>query len=126
MDAADRTPPPCTEDGLPPAPPIVTDEDIARVARGLSHPARVRILDRFTACTPYLVQEIVEDSKLAQSTISEHLRILREADLMFARKDGQRNWYCMRRSVLRELAEALLRLADDSTLGDEYVVIQPR
>ena len=116
MEQHDRTPPACTEAGLPPVQPILTEEDVARIARGLAHPARVRILSEFTLCTPHLVQQIVEDSNLAQSTISEHLRILREADILFCRKDGPRAWYCMRRSVLREFAAAILDLADDSAL----------
>jgi ArsR family transcriptional regulator len=123
MEQLERTPPACTEAGLPPALPIVTDDDIARIARGLAHPARVRILDQFTVCTPHLVQQIVDDSNLAQSTISEHLRVLREADILFARKDGPRVWYCMRRSVLRSFAQAILDLADDSALYDQQPVV---
>jgi len=127
MEQHDRTPPECTEAGLPPAQPILTEEDVARIARGLAHPARVRILSQFTVCTPHLVQEIVEDSNLAQSTISEHLRILREADILFARKDGPRVWYCLRRTVLREFAAAILDLADDSALhAEEELVLGSR
>ena len=125
MDTNDATRPPCTEAGLPPVDPILTEDDIARIARGLAHPTRVRILDQFTVCTPHLVQQIVDDSDLAQSTISEHLRILREADILFARKDGPRVWHCMRRSVLREFAHAVLDLADDSALhADEPFALE--
>jgi DNA-binding transcriptional ArsR family regulator len=122
MDSPERTPPPCTEAGLPPAKAILTADDVARIARGLAHPARVEILDRFTSCTPHLVQQIVDEMDLAQSTISEHLRILKESDLLFARKDGPRVWYCMRRSVLREFAEAILKIADDSQFVAEDLV----
>ena len=127
MEHLERTPPPCSEAGLPPALPIVTDDDVARIARGLAHPHRVEIVSQFLVCTPHLVQEVAERSGLAQSTISEHLRILREADILFARKDGPRVWYCLRRSVLREFAHAILELADDSALySDVPVAIESR
>ena len=109
------TPPPCTEADLPPAPHL-TDENMALIGRALAHPERLRILQQFTVCTPHIVQQIVEQSDLAQSTISEHLRILREAAVLFVREDGPRHWYCMRRTLLRDYARAVDDLADDGAL----------
>jgi len=107
--------PACTEDGLPdPAP--MTDEYLAQIAKALGHPARVRILEQFDQCVPHLAGEIVEDSQLAQSTVSEHLRILREADILFARRDVSRTWYCVRRSVVHAFARALEDLAVEPVL----------
>lgn len=80
---------------------------IAEVAKALGHPARVRIIDQFREHRCHMVQEIADDCDLAQSTVSEHLRILREADVLFARKDGPRTWYCLRRTVLREFAHGV-------------------
>lgn len=113
MDLSNR--PACTEADLPPVGPLTADK-VAMIGRALAHPARIRILEQFTVCTPHIVQQIVEDSDLAQSTVSEHLRILREADILFARKDGPRTWYCMRRTVLRDFARYVDRIADDSVL----------
>ena len=93
-------PPRCSEEELPQLAPL-DEERIAQIAKALAHPERVRILAQFES------REIVGESDLAQSTVSEHLRILREADLVFARKDGPRTWYCLRRSVLRTFAEAV-------------------
>ena len=110
-------PPPCTEDDLPPPPPM-TEERVALVAKALSHPARIRIVEQFDVCTPHIAKKIVSETDLAQSTVSEHLRILREADVLFARKDGPRTWYCLRRRVLREFAAAVQDLATEPlTLG---------
>ena len=112
----ETTPPPCTETDLPPAPPL-NDDTIALIGRALAHPERVRILQQFTPCTPHIVQEIVDHSDLAQSTSSAHLRILRDAGVLFAREDGPRHWYCMRRSLLRDFARVIADLADDSGLA---------
>ena len=106
-------PPKCCEEGLPDPAPL-TEEHLAQIAKALGHPARIRILKQFEECRPQIVQEIVENCELAQSTISEHLRILREAELLFATDDGPRVWYCMRRSVLRKFASGVELLASET------------
>lgn len=105
------TPPVCTEEGLPEPEPM-TDERIALISKALGHPARVRIIEQFDQCIPHVAGEIVEECDLAQSTVSEHLRVLREADVLFVRKDGPRSWYCVRRSVLREYALAIREFSE--------------
>ena len=110
------TPPACDEDCLGEPPPLDSD-GLARVAKALAHPARIRILRQFAECTPRTAQEIVAECTLAQSTVSEHLRILREAGILFSRKDGPWTWYCMRRSLLREYSHAIQNLTSDSSLA---------
>jgi ArsR family transcriptional regulator len=105
------TPPACSEEGLPEPGPL-TDERIAQIGKALGHPARIRILEQFAEHRCHMVQEIVGECTLAQSTVSEHLRILREADVLFARQDGPRVWYCVRRSVVAAYAAAVADLAD--------------
>ena len=104
-------PPPCCEDGLPESPDMDQD-NMAAIAKALAHPARLHIIGLFRQARPLMVQEIVAGSELAQSTISEHLRILREAGVLFARKDGRRTWYCLRRSILRHFVWAVDGLTD--------------
>lgn len=95
----------------------MTEERIAEIAKALAHPVRVRIIEQFQECRPQTVQEIVDGCTLAQSTVSEHLRILREADVLFASKDGPRIWYCLRRSVLHRYALAVEELAVSELAG---------
>ncbi len=97
-----------------PEPGPMSDARMAEIAKGLAHPARVAILQQFLECRPHIAQEIVDEFELAQSTISEHLRILREAGLLDATRDGPRTWYCMRRGVLRQFAAAVGDLTDTS------------
>ena len=108
-------PPRCCEEDLPTV-SVFTEEEIAGIAKALAHPARIRILKQFDECVPRVVGEIVGDCQLAQSTVSEHLRILKEANILFARKDGPRTWYCVRRSVLHAFARALDDLAVEPAL----------
>ena len=97
-------------------PADLTIDDLASIAKGLAHPARIGILQQFYARKPHIAREIVGECDLAQSTVSEHLRILREADLLSATKDGPRTWYCLRRAVLRQFAGAVEMIAGDSIL----------
>ena len=112
----DHNPPACSEQGLPDLGPM-TVERIAEVAKALAHPARIKIVRLFDVCRPRTVHEIVAECELAQSTISEHLRILREAGVVFARPDGPRMWYCLRRSVLRDFAREAEHLVSPQALS---------
>ncbi len=53
------------------------------------------------------VGELVRELPIAQSGVSRHLRILREAGLVEVRKDGQRRVYSLRAAPLRELSHWL-------------------
>lgn len=71
------------------------NEELARLARALGHPARVaivRLLIRRKAC---ICGEIVEELPLAQSTVSQHLKKLKEAGLIRGEVDGPRVCYCV-------------------------------
>ena len=103
-DAID--PPRCSEDGLEDLGPYDSDR-IAQVAKALAHPARVRIVQQFDSDESHYAQEIVGNCDLAQSTVSEHLRILREAGVLHTIRDGPRVWYCLRRSVVRDFVRAI-------------------
>lgn len=66
------------------SPPAPTDPlvEIARVARALGHPARLRIVELLLQRRICVGGEIVGELGLAQSTVSEHLRVLKEAGLV--------------------------------------------
>lgn len=69
------------------------DEDLAALAKALGHSTRVsivRLLRQRDGCT---CSQLVGALGIAQSTVSEHLRILREAGLVLAPEDGARGPY---------------------------------
>ena len=72
------------------------------LAKAIGHPARVqilRILSQRTEC----VAEIVDELPLAQSTVSQHLKVLKEAGLIRGEVDGPRVGYCIEPRTLRRL-----------------------
>jgi ArsR family transcriptional regulator len=66
---------------------------IALVAHALAHPFRVETLVRLASNGPMVVADLVEDSGFAQSTVSEHLRVLRGAGLVVPERVGRWVWY---------------------------------
>jgi ArsR family transcriptional regulator len=87
--------------------------DLAAVARALAHPARVAIIEQFTDGHPRLTKDLVAPSGLAPSTVSEHLRILRESGILVTRRDGPGIWYCLCHDRLATFADSIHRLVGD-------------
>ncbi|HEY9140696.1 MAG TPA: metalloregulator ArsR/SmtB family transcription factor [Bryobacteraceae bacterium] len=79
------------------------DEELAKLAKAIGHPARVRILRLLSRKEARVCSQIVDELPLAQSTVSEHLRILKEAGLVRCAQDGARVGYCIDFDGLRRL-----------------------
>ncbi len=93
-----------------PARELDGESDLASRLRALAHPARLRILAALASNDTCHCGEIVRGLPLAQSTVSEHLRILREVGLVRAGNNGARACYCVDRAEVRKLAQELERL----------------
>ena len=96
-------PEPELELDLRPVEGAAADEELALVAKAVAHPARVRILRLLSRKEARVCSQIVDELPLAQSTVSEHLRILKEAGLIRSREEGSRVGYCINFPVLRRL-----------------------
>jgi ArsR family transcriptional regulator len=79
------------------------DEELAMLAKALGHPIRVRIVRMLSHREARVCSEIVNEIPLAQSTVSEHLRILKQAGLIRASSNGTRTGYCIEASTLRRM-----------------------
>jgi ArsR family transcriptional regulator len=79
----------------PGGPPLAEDERAALAARfkALGDPARVAIVNRLAGAGEVCVCAFVDDLGLSQPTVSHHLRILREAGLVEARRNGTWAYY---------------------------------
>lgn len=82
----------------------------AALAKALSHPARVRILCLLAQTPGCIGGDIVEAVGLAQSTVSEHLRILKDAGVIEGRIDPPRVCYAMTPGALHPLSDLLAEL----------------
>jgi ArsR family transcriptional regulator len=79
------------------------DEQLAKLAKAIGHPARVHILRMLSRKEARVCSQIADELPLAQSTVSEHLRILKDAGLVRSTQDGPRVGYCINFDGLRRL-----------------------
>lgn len=86
------------------------EDRLAALAWGLAHPLRVRILQLLASRETCVCGEIVDELPVAQSTVSQHLKILKEAGLVQGEVDGPRVCYCINPSALEELKELVGKL----------------
>jgi len=82
---------------------IEADQELARLSKAIGHSARVRILRVLSQKEACVCSQIVDELPLAQSTVSEHLRILKESGLVRSTQDGLRVGYCINLDRLRRL-----------------------
>jgi len=68
---------------------------IAKYAKALSHPARIAILNLLLKKQTCICGDIVDDLPLSQSTVSQHLKELKEAGLIKGNIDGASVCYCI-------------------------------
>jgi len=73
----------------------VRDNQIASIAKALSHPARVAILQILIKRDTCVCGDIVDELPLSQSTISQHLKELKEAGLIKGEIEGAKTCYCI-------------------------------
>lgn len=84
-----------------------SDIEFARLAGALGHPARVAIVRLLQQKGVCICGEIVEVLPLAQSTVSQHLKTLKDAGLVQGEVDGPRTCYCINPAALERLRSLL-------------------
>ena len=97
---------PCCAPGSPPLPANARDE-LARRFKALADPTRVAVVNRLAGAEEVCVCVLVAELGLSQPTVSHHLRILREAGLVEARRHGTWAYYRLVPEAVAELATAL-------------------
>lgn len=94
---------------------IPDDDALATLAKAVSHPARIRILRFLAEQRACITGDIVTELDLAQSTVSEHVRILREAGLVRGEIEGPRTRYCLDPNGLTALVRGVEALVSIRT-----------
>ncbi len=94
------------------------DLEAARLAKALGHPARVRIMRLLLAHDACYCGELVDEIGLAQATVSQHLKVLRDAGLIVGEIEGLRTCYCPSSERLAELHALLGVMLDEAVEVD--------
>jgi DNA-binding transcriptional ArsR family regulator len=91
------------------------DKDLlatAEFARVLSHPARLAILQAVASRSGCICGEIVDLLPLAQSTVSQHLKVLKESGLIKGEVEGPKSCYCIDWDKLKVNSDRFKKLID--------------
>ena len=94
-----------------------SDQRLARLFKALGHPARLGILRLLVQRGTCICGEIVDELPLAQATVSQHLKVLKEAGLITGRVEGPAVCYCIAPGAISSLHNELSRLAAEA--GDD-------
>lgn len=94
----------------------VKENRLAKYAKALAHPARIAILKFLSKKQSCMCGDIVEELPLSQSTVSQHLKELKEAGLIQGSIDGVKVCYCIDEKEWR-FAQAWLNQLFDGYKG---------
>ncbi|MDH3648824.1 MAG: metalloregulator ArsR/SmtB family transcription factor [Saprospiraceae bacterium] len=89
------------------------DVTLAAVAKALGHPARVAILRHLSRKPSCICGEIVNELPLSQATVSQHLKALKDVELIEGEIDGPRVCYCLNVLRCRKAMQLLQSLFSD-------------
>jgi DNA-binding transcriptional ArsR family regulator len=92
---------------------------IAKYAKALSHPARIAILNVLLSKQTCVCGDIVEELPIAQSTVSQHLKELKEAGLIKGDIDGASVCYCIDQEEWNKANEILNHLFQSYKVSDQ-------
>ena len=79
------------------------EQDLAAFAKALAHPARIAILKLLAQRNECICGEIVEVLPLSQSTVSQHLKELKNAGLIKGEIEGNSICYCVEEKALKKI-----------------------
>lgn len=85
----------------------------AQLAKAISHPARIAILEILAKRNTCICGDITDELPLAQSTVSQHLKALKEAGIIKGEIDGVRTCYCLNEERFNDLTQGLGNLFKD-------------
>ncbi len=86
---------------------MMTPQHVIKITKALADPTRFRILQSIANARESCCGELARDFPITQATVSQHLKVLTEAGLVEARREGQFNYYRMRREVFDEYQRTL-------------------
>lgn len=84
---------------------LLFDEELAVLAKALGHPVRVRIVRLLAHRDGCMYGDLAQQLPLAQSTVSQHLKVLKDAGLVRGEIEGPKTCYCLDAAALGRIAE---------------------
>jgi ArsR family transcriptional regulator len=88
-------------------------EKMVTMLKALGNPVRLQIVEFLARKRVCITSNIVDATPLAQSTVSQHLKVLREAGLIRGEIEGPATSYCLDAENIRWLKEQLRQWMPD-------------
>lgn len=90
----------------------IAQNRLAKLAKALGHPARIAIIEVLLKRNSCICNDIVEELPLSQSTVSQHLKELKDVGIIKGEIEGTSICYCIDEKVWKEAQKALTKLFD--------------
>ena len=92
-------------------------KELARISKALSDPTRLRIVEAISSANEMYCGQLVEKCGLTPGTISHHLKILADANLIETRREGQFIYMRPKPETIRDYGRSLAKMAGKKTSG---------
>ncbi|MGM0437677.1 MAG: ArsR/SmtB family transcription factor [Bacillota bacterium] len=92
-------------------------DEFAQLSKALGHPHRLKIINilvNLSSDSQCMVGNIVDKLPISQSTVSQHLKILKEAGWIEGNIEGSRVCYCLKEDIFEKYTEMLNKLKEKS------------
>ena len=93
--------------------------DIAKIAKALGHPARVAIVDYLVKANACICGDIVNELPLAQPTVSQHLKELKNAGIIKGEIEGNAICYCIDERTIKAVSDYLFDILEKTRIKNE-------
>jgi DNA-binding transcriptional ArsR family regulator len=94
-------------------------EDLANIAKALAHPGRIAIVQELVKNRHCQCGELAETVGLAQSTMSQHLKELKNAGLIKGSIDDSRMCYCLSAEGIDDLIDLLMQIKESGNMNSD-------
>ncbi|MBA3011579.1 MAG: metalloregulator ArsR/SmtB family transcription factor [Proteobacteria bacterium] len=84
--------------------------DLAKIFKALGHPTRIKIVEHLIRINTCVCGEIVNIFPYSQSTISQHLKLLKASGIVCGDVEGPKTRFCVDKHVLNQIKDYIDRL----------------
>ncbi len=103
--------PPEDTSSCPPSVDACPNASLADQLKALGHPARLQIIQRLKALETPCCGEVCDCLPLAQSTVSQHLDVLKKAGLVMSKQVGNRSCFSLNHQAIQAVSEAVAAIS---------------
>ncbi len=82
---------------------MMTIDQLAKAFKALGHPTRIKIVEHLIQINTCVCGEIVDIFPYSQSTISQHLKLLKESGIVCGEIEGPKTYFCVDKAVLNQI-----------------------